>query len=432
MSVVLFEGPAGTGKTTTLVAAVKNRVVDVGLGEEKRLLALTKMHGSRRRMMERLAGAELGPFTDCSTVDGFAWNIVRRWRGLAAMLPGGVPAEDKFKQVTNCAAALLGFDIVASWVAVRYPLFMVDELQDCRGGELGIVRALASVAACFCAADDFQDLNESGPNEAVTWARGAGETVPLRTVHRTNAKGLRAGASALREGTAVPLTADKSFSVKCVASPALGGGFVAWQIKNWLGAGLSDVAIISPTRRDNDTVVREIVDWISTKTSKAKHGGSAGPYPTDWESDDGEQAAELMNGLGVGDGNDATELDCRTLASSSSTIAPDLREWLLRQIRVAGRKQILRTDLHAQCERLVQLRRVFGRTSTKRRVALTIHQAKNREFEAVIALWPYKEWGDAEHKRRLLYNAVTRAKRAALVVVLDPKNERIKKPPFQP
>ena len=37
---------------------------------------------------------------------------------------------------------------------------------------------------------------------------------------------------------------------------------------------------------------------------------------------------------------------------------------------------------------------------------------------------------DAEMGRRLLYNAVTRARKSVLVLVQDPKRERVTKPPF--
>lgn len=46
---------------------------------------------------------------------------------------------------------------------------------------------------------------------------------------------------------------------------------------------------------------------------------------------------------------------------------------------------------------------------------MTIHAAKNREFENVIVLWPAQVTGDLEMGRRLLYNAVTRARRRAIV-----------------
>ncbi len=46
-----------------------------------------------------------------------------------------------------------------------------------------------------------------------------------------------------------------------------------------------------------------------------------------------------------------------------------------------------------------------------------IHTAKNREFDGVIVLWPYKVGGTDDHKRRLLYNAITRAKKWVRVLV---------------
>ncbi|MFZ5644661.1 MAG: hypothetical protein ACOY46_13815 [Bacillota bacterium] len=43
-------------------------------------------------------------------------------------------------------------------------------------------------------------------------------------------------------------------------------------------------------------------------------------------------------------------------------------------------------------------------------------------------LWPYEVQGSLERLRRLLYNAITRAKRQALVVVQNPN--RLKQAPF--
>ena len=61
---------------------------------------------------------------------------------------------------------------------------------------------------------------------------------------------------------------------------------------------------------------------------------------------------------------------------------------------------------------------------------MTVHQAKNREFDSVIILWPYEVAGTADRQRRLLYNAVTRAKRQVLVIVQNPA--RLCQPPFVP
>ena len=52
----------------------------------------------------------------------------------------------------------------------------------------------------------------------------------------------------------------------------------------------------------------------------------------------------------------------------------------------------------------------------------------DRQFESVIVLWPYELPNSVDRQRRLLYNAVTRAERQALVVVQNP--DRLAKPPF--
>jgi DNA helicase IV len=51
---------------------------------------------------------------------------------------------------------------------------------------------------------------------------------------------------------------------------------------------------------------------------------------------------------------------------------------------------------------------------------MTINQAKNREFEGVIILWPFAVGGDLESQRRRLYNALTRAQKWAIVIVRTP------------
>jgi superfamily I DNA/RNA helicase len=59
---------------------------------------------------------------------------------------------------------------------------------------------------------------------------------------------------------------------------------------------------------------------------------------------------------------------------------------------------------------------------------MTVHTAKNREFEGVIVLWPFNATGTPEHQRRLLYNAITRAQRWCTIVVQS--RDMLTKPPF--
>ena len=61
---------------------------------------------------------------------------------------------------------------------------------------------------------------------------------------------------------------------------------------------------------------------------------------------------------------------------------------------------------------------------------MTIHQAKNREFQVVIVLGGGSSGRRCPLARRWLYNAITRAKRRAIVIVQDPKKKRLSAPPF--
>jgi hypothetical protein len=63
---------------------------------------------------------------------------------------------------------------------------------------------------------------------------------------------------------------------------------------------------------------------------------------------------------------------------------------------------------------------------------MTINQAKNREFDGVIILWPFEVWGDLDSQRRRLYNALTRAQKWAVVIVQDDpkKSSRLSVAPF--
>jgi superfamily I DNA/RNA helicase len=61
---------------------------------------------------------------------------------------------------------------------------------------------------------------------------------------------------------------------------------------------------------------------------------------------------------------------------------------------------------------------------------MTIHHAKNREFASVIVLCPLNLAGKLERMRRLLYNAVTRARQRAVVIVQDPKSKELEGPLF--
>jgi len=90
--------------------------------------------------------------------------------------------------------------------------------------------------------------------------------------------------------------------------------------------------------------------------------------------------------------------------------------WVRHQARTRGRTEFSRADIEVVITRQVAVRRQRYGSDNYDFAAMTVQQAKNREFEGVFVLWPYQIGGDAEHKRRLLYNALTRAQRWCTVV----------------
>ena len=88
-----------------------------------------------------------------------------------------------------------------------------------------------------------------------------------------------------------------------------------------------------------------------------------------------------------------------------------------------------RTLLAHAKERSRDLRAYGSGPGPRARIGVTVHGAKNREFERVALLWPYEIPGDETFQRRLLYNGVTRAKRDAVLLVQgkedDSKKDRV-------
>src|SRR3546814_2727 len=89
---------------------------------------------------------------------------------------------------------------------------------------------------------------------------------------------------------------------------------------------------------------------------------------------------------------------------SSDVCASVLQEWSKEQVQ----------DL---CERKASAYRAYGYGHSRNVPVLTIHGAKNRQFRNVVVLWGPGVVGTDDYKRRLLYNAITRAEQRCTVFV---------------
>ncbi len=429
MSLLLFEGAAGTGKTTRLRAEARQYLANCPLDTDQRVLALTKYHGSRRRMLVSLCESEdrIGTAVECQTIDGFAWSLVTRWRALLSHL-GLSPAQGDFGAVAAAAGTLLQRTEVAKWVARRHPLVVVDEMQDCSATEVAILRGLEPHVRMICGADSFQDLSGAHGEVSLAWAASVGAAQPLTRIHRTNNGDLLAAAAALRAGAPLPLARTPGFEVILVRAAEQGGAAVCWRIQSWAKHG--PIALISATARGTSPFSDTVVEWVCTRTSTAKSGKTAGPYPVEWESDDAGRQQDILRVLALP--NDSTaRVDCDALVSDASRKGlHELRDWARRQTFVRGLSTVSVADVTSEVFEMVRRQRAYGPNRPWTRRVMTIHQAKNREFESVIVLWPLKIRGDGEQKRRLLYNAVTRARGRAVVIVQDPKGTAVSGPVF--
>ena len=423
MSLYFIEGPAGTGKTTGLFRRLARVLTESPLADHQQVLALTKMHGSRRRMEGQLRAVPgLRGRYRCCTADSFAWRIVRRWRTLARKRSASEPAEHDYEGICSLAGELLGETTVTGWVVRVFPIVVVDEFQDSKGGQLAMIAALSSSATCIAAADDFQDLDSADVNPAVGWARNNGECERLSDIRRTSAPGLLEASRSLREGGEVPRNGN-GFTVLGALNHNVGASFVSRNL-SWR-SDWADTAVLSPVRPSSSPFVRALIARVEAKPIGDP---PRGPHSVRWEESYDEECDRFIEGLDLPDDPDA-EVCCDGL-SFDDVGGPrqGLRRWIERQARIAGRATFTAEEIRCEARRVHQQSRAHRRVGEGGVRAMTIHQAKNREFPSVIVLWPYQVGGAVERQRRLLYNAITRARYRVLVVVQNPK--RLRQPPF--
>jgi hypothetical protein len=425
MSLLLFEGPAGSGKTTRLMKELASVLEIRPLAVHERVLALTKMHGSRRQLQQRLSKVSClyGQFR-CVTVDSFAWRLVKRWRSIYRVRFGGEPKAGKYEEYCRSAGNLLNDPLVSQWVNKTFPIVIVDEMQDIKEGQLAMIQGLSKVAICLAAADYYQDLNDDWLNPAVMWAHECAEVVELTNIHRTKATGLLQASKGIRESCSVPDNGN-GFSVLGALNCNVGAMYVSQRLE-WWRAKYDDIAVISPVHAKSSRFVRNLITRV--EKSPIGTGKKYGPHHVRWETSQQDEEDKFITQLNLPDDPLALVQASDISLPSESAVSEALAAWLDKQRRIAGRKTFSVAELREQISQVYQRIRAYRTTHMKGVRAMTIHQAKNREFDAVIVLWPYEITGSLERQRRLLYNAITRAKNEALVVVQNP--ERLEKPPF--
>jgi superfamily I DNA/RNA helicase len=299
---------------------------------------------------------------------------------------------------------------------------IIDEMQDSKGGQLTIIQGLSRSAICLAAADDYQDLDGDEVNIAVNWARDYAEVITLKHNHRTTATGLLEAANALREGRFIP-PRGKGFVVLGARNHNAGAGFVSRNLTWWRHC--TDIAIITPVRPENSNFVQNLISRVEQGPIGERQYG---PYQLPWEVSPDDEQTEFLAKLNLPDDSSATVRASDILLPDNSSLSLGITAWLDNQRRIRGQTMFSVDEIKHQIQSIQQRTRTYRRVRSQGVRAMTIHQAKNREFDSVIVLWPYEVQGSPERLRRLLYNAITRAKRQALVVVQNPN--RLNQAPF--
>src|SRR5579862_1214904 len=289
MTLFGIEGVAGSGKTHRLMELLEAHLRLATLEHHELALALTFMHGARRRLRDRLRAIKpLHNRFECMTIDSFAQRVLRRWRTLAKTRGMLIPSGTDFDAQCDGAADLIDIEQVRTWVASRFPIVLLDEVQDLGRGRLRIVSSLAKSVTMFVAGDEFQCLESTlRPSPAITWLRTECTPEQLTKIHRTKASALLAAARDLRDGK--PPVAGTDFKVHAAPSVPLAAAYLANAI-NWNGG--STIAAITPVLKGG--FAHAVVNRVSTiACDKAKKG----PHPFLWENSDAEEAAAIVESL---------------------------------------------------------------------------------------------------------------------------------------
>lgn len=413
MPTIAFEGPAGTGKTYNLMKRLADAVREQGLQPHERVLALTYMHGSRRRLATRLQEIDglAGKFY-ATTLDKFAYQLCRRWSLLAKHIGQTTPRENDYDLTCEYAAGLLKRPVVKSWVRTSFPYLVVDEAQDLSTHRSEMIREMAPACHVLLAFDEFQCLRpEIRPMPIGSWLHDDCDLIRLDKFYRTQNDELLQAARAVRDGESVG--SGRKFRVDVTPKNRGSYAFPATYLSNfiaWRKGG--NVAVLTPSRKDG--FADGIVNLVKSKSLGKKKNG---PFPIEWQQSGESQRESLWKNLDMPAECSISEALDHLDAHMNLPVVKDVRRWIVRRRSVSGVSRIDSAEVQNRFNYLTDIRKHYRIRSEPKFSAMTIQQAKNREFEHVVVIWPYTVWGDTEQKRRLLYNAITRAKRSCLVLV---------------
>lgn len=419
MTIKVFNGGAGCGKTFQLIAAIEASLQNEPLQPHQKILALTYMHGSRKRLEEKLSKVHLFKKKfNCSTIDSFCWRLLCRWKSLAIDIGIEELSNVDYDLICGAAGKLLEHEVVAKWVSRTFPIVLLDEAQDLTPDRLSIFSALEPYVNLFVAADEFQCLNEAlNPNPANEWLKKFDDVTELTVPRRTNIADLLGAASSIRNGE--PPVSGKQFLIAEGFNYGLAGSWLSNEI-GWYRRGGS-VAILSPI---NGPYMNKVIEWATTNQTRRNNG----PHNVKHESSEQHLVKAFFSKIKIPSTVPIADVQGIVALGGDTAIDHEVARWVRKKVRSLGVSRISKEDLEGCIKSAFANRKMMKSLNEAGITAMTVHGAKNREFDNVIILWPAATQGSDDHKRRLLYNGVTRAKKRCLVIVQS--KEALLLPPF--
>lgn len=260
--VVIVEAPAGCGKTHEAADAAVDLAATIGAGQEVLLLAHTNAAVQEFQRRSRSAGAAVRALT----LDAFALEVLSAYArslDLPSPLRPGTSGGVAFRELAAKMVELLRrAPSVARWIAVHYPVVVLDEHQDARSEQHELVMQLRGAGSRLrIFGDPMQAIYEFGDAESVDWynvVAGADACVTLNDPWRWRdnpelGSWVLEARDVLRRGGTLPLdTAPESVTVKELwdmddAPPFYStnvGGQVIWCIRQHLNDCTGSVVIL--------------------------------------------------------------------------------------------------------------------------------------------------------------------------------------------
>lgn len=413
MSLKAYSGGAGCGKTYSVVNEVKQYLGEHPFQLNQRLLALTFMHGARHRLNHQLGSiAEIRGRFEAMTIDSFAFQICTRWSRRITLSGREIPQSNDFERMCDTANYLLSSADVQHWVQASFPIIIVDEAQDLLINRLEIVQKLSNFSHVILAYDDYQCLNTHNRPVAINeWIIDKCEPNILEGSRRTQVNQLLTAANRLRTGQSLSHLGAQFRIVPCPVRRKVAPGLAGFQVGTEIIRG-GKCAILTPSSKSPFT--RSIIDYLCTTPIPRLNLQRQNIY---WESEEDSFLAILktrFENLPQVNLENCIQL---LVEFQDNPIINQLLTSFKRRFSLTSNDYLPSNILVEIIDRVFSQSRAFRIRHFSGIPAMTIQQAKNREFDRVVIIWPFEVPNDVDYRRRLLYNAITRAKQSCIIIL---------------